>query len=61
MEEIIFSRRVDDIGRVVLPIEFRKALRVSSGDEMDMELQKDSIILKNFRAHEPKESENISE
>lgn len=56
MEDIIMSRSMDELGRVVLPAEFRQKLGIHEGDLMDMELKKDSIVLKNFRAYKPEKN-----
>lgn len=58
MENTIPGRRVDSLGRVVLPAAFRQKLGIHEGDEMDMELEKDSIVLKNFRKYKPEENDN---
>lgn len=51
MEDIIMSRRMDELGRVVLPAEFRQKLGINTGDSVDMELHENIIVFKNFRAY----------
>jgi len=41
-------RKVDDLGRVVLPIEFRRVLDISERDEVEIVLENDQIILQKF-------------
>lgn len=42
-------RKIDDLGRVVIPKEIRKTLRVREGDPMEIYVEKDGeIILKRF-------------
>jgi len=44
-------RRIDDLGRVVIPKELRRALRLASLDEVEMVLSDDDTIL--LRKHAP--------
>lgn len=39
-------RRVDDLGRVVIPIELRRTLRIHEKDPMEIFVDGDKIILK---------------
>ena len=41
-------RRIDELGRIVLPKEIRKNLRIKSGDELEIYLEDEAIILKKF-------------
>ena len=41
-------RRIDDLGRVVIPKEMRKNLRIKEGDNLEIFVQDESIILKKF-------------
>lgn len=43
-------RRVDELGRVVLPIELRRTLEIAVRDEMEIYVDGDSIVLKK---HQP--------
>ena len=42
-------RRVDDLGRVVLPIELRRTLDISEKDSLEIYVDGDSIILKKYQ------------
>lgn len=46
MGNAVITRQVDNLGRIVLPIEYRKILDIEPGDALDMELTEDSIIFK---------------
>lgn len=39
-------RRIDDLGRVVLPKEMRKAMKIENGDPVDMYLENGVITIK---------------
>lgn len=41
-------RRIDDLGRVVIPKEIRKNLRIKEGDNLEIYVQKDEVILKKY-------------
>ena len=42
-------RRIDDLGRVVIPKEIRKTLRIREGDPLDIFTAKDGeVILKKY-------------
>lgn len=41
-------RRVDDLGRIVLPIELRRKLDIAERDELEIYMEKDRIILQKF-------------
>ena len=38
-------RKVDELGRIVLPVEFRKALNLGTGSDVNIELKDGSIVL----------------
>ena len=38
-------RKVDELGRIVLPVEFRKALNIGTGCDVNIELKDGSIVL----------------
>lgn len=40
------SRKVDDLGRIVIPSEMRKALGLREGDQLDITVDDDRLILK---------------
>ncbi len=39
------NRKVDDLGRIVLPAELRKAFGLQEGDLLDISVEEDRIIL----------------
>lgn len=41
-------RKIDDLGRIVIPKEIRKNLRVKNGDNLEIFIDEDSIILKKY-------------
>ena len=41
-------RRVDDLGRVVVPRELRRSLQIENGDEVETFMEGDRIILKKY-------------
>ena len=41
-------RRIDDLGRVVIPKEIRKNLRIREGDNLEIFVQNEDIILKKY-------------
>ena len=41
-------RRIDELGRIVIPKEIRKSLRIKNGESLEVYLDGDSIILKKF-------------
>ncbi len=43
-------RRVDELGRVVLPIEMRRMLDIGERDELEISLEEDRIVLKKLEA-----------
>ena len=41
-------RKVDDLGRIVLPIELRRTLDIAERDEIEIYMEDDRIILQKF-------------
>ena len=41
-------RRIDDLGRVVIPKEIRKTLRIKDGESVEIFLNSDNIVLKKY-------------
>ena len=41
-------RKVDDLGRIVLPIELRRTLDIAERDELEIFVENDRIILQKF-------------
>ena len=43
------TRRIDDLGRVVLPIELRRMLGIEVKDSLEIFVDGDSVILRKYR------------
>lgn len=43
-------RRVDDLGRIVIPKEIRRTLRIREGDPLELFLDRDGICLQKYSA-----------
>jgi len=41
-------RKVDDLGRIVLPIELRRTLDIAERDELEIYLEDDKVILRKY-------------
>jgi len=41
-------RKVDDLGRIVLPIELRRTLDIAERDELEIFMEDDRIVLKKY-------------
>lgn len=41
-------RRIDELGRIVIPKEVRKRLRMDNGDLVDISVEEDSVVLSKF-------------
>ena len=42
-------RRIDDLGRIVIPKEIRRSLRIHEGDSLEIYIEgKDTVILKKY-------------
>ena len=46
-------RRVDDLGRVVIPKEIRQTLKIREGDPLELWLDKDAICFKKYNVIAP--------
>jgi len=42
------TRKVDSLGRVVLPIELRRTLDVSEGDSLEILVDADTVVLRKY-------------
>lgn len=45
------ARKVDDLGRIVLPAEMRKAFNIREGDHLEIAVEEDRIILHKRQDH----------
>ena len=43
------TRKIDELGRIVLPIELRRGLDIGEKDALEIYVEDDSIILKKFK------------
>lgn len=46
-------RRIDDLGRVVIPKEIRQTLRIREGDPLELWLDKDTVCFKKYNVIAP--------
>jgi stage V sporulation protein T len=46
-------RRIDDLGRVVIPKEIRQTLKIREGDALELWLDKDTICFKKYNLIAP--------
>ncbi|GAA0503079.1 AbrB/MazE/SpoVT family DNA-binding domain-containing protein [Salinibacillus aidingensis] len=45
-------RKVDELGRIVIPIELRRTMDINIKDPIEIFVDDDMIVLKKFRSHE---------
>lgn len=48
MKSIGIVRKVDELGRIVLPIELRRTLDISVRDELEIYLDDDKVVLRKY-------------
>ena len=48
MKETGILRRIDELGRIVVPKEIRKKLKIREGDNLDIFVSEDNVILKKY-------------
>ncbi len=48
MKSLGIVRKVDELGRIVLPIETRRRLELENGDGVEIFMEKDRVILKKY-------------
>ncbi len=41
-------RKIDDLGRVVIPSEIRKAMQIDKGDVLEMSMEEDRLVIRKF-------------
>ena len=46
MNHSCFVRKIDELGRIVLPIEIRKSLDIKERDSLEISLKEDGIFIK---------------
>lgn len=42
-------RKIDELGRIVLPIELRRTLEIGEKDAVEIYVEQDSIVLKKYK------------
>jgi len=42
-------REIDKLGRIVIPIEYRRLLDINTGDEVEIQSRGDSIVLRKYQ------------
>ena len=50
MKDTGIVRRIDDLGRVAIPKEVRRSMRIREGDQLELFTEKGSLILKKYSA-----------
>ena len=45
MKTVGIPRKIDDLGRIVVPVEFRRLLGIREGDELEIALEGDRLVL----------------
>ena len=48
MKSIGIVRKVDELGRIVLPIELRRTLDIAERDELEIYLDDDKVVLRKY-------------
>ena len=43
-------RKIDELGRIVLPIELRRPLNISEKDSLEIYVDQDAVILKKYKS-----------
>ena len=43
-------RKIDELGRIVLPIEWRRTLSISEKDSLEIYVDQDAVILKKYKS-----------
>lgn len=48
MRTLFLIRRVDDLGRIVIPVELRRMLELENGQDVSITVQADALVLRKF-------------
>ena len=59
MENNGLTRRIDELGRIVIPKEIRKNLQIRNNDELEINVQNNKIILSKYNILENKQMTKI--
>lgn len=49
MKSIGIVRKVDKLGRIVLPVELRKTLDIGDKDDIEIAVEGDTVVLRKYR------------
>ncbi|QWI73058.1 AbrB/MazE/SpoVT family DNA-binding domain-containing protein (plasmid) [Bacillus mycoides] len=52
MKSIGITRKVDNLGRIVIPMELRRTLRIEEKDLIEIYVEEDKMILEKFESHQ---------
>ncbi len=53
MKETGIIRRIDDLGRIAIPKEIRKTLKIKEGDPLELWLDRDVVCIKKYNVIAP--------
>ena len=48
MKETVFVKRIDELGRIVVPKEMRTKMNIACGDALEIYVEDDKIVLAKF-------------
>lgn len=48
MNELSIIKRIDDLGRIVLPIDIRKKLKITTDDDLKITLENENIVIRKY-------------
>ncbi len=48
--ETVMVRKIDDLGRIVLPAETRRLFNIHEGDQLEISVEKGAIVLRKLEA-----------
>ncbi|CUB59687.1 Transition state regulatory protein AbrB [Bacillus subtilis] len=52
MKSTGITRKLDSLGRIVIPMELRRTLEITEKDPMEIFVENDKIILKKYQSHQ---------
>lgn len=54
-------RRIDDLGRVLIPKEIRRSMTIREGDPLEIFLENDTVCFKKYKGEEEEKKEKMRE